>query len=229
MSTRPDGSPSPSRAPRQPLRPRHRNARGQGALLADDIVCGALGIIDRTGSAEAVTLRAVAREVGIAAPSIYAHFPDREAVLMAAIVRIFEELRQAIESSVRPLDDPVDRLVAGCSGYVAYGLDHPMRYGVLFSEHRTADMAHCREVAIGPDGRPVLEYGAESFALLVDALEACVKSGASASRDVVADSTAIWVALHGAVTLRAALAGFPWPPIDALVRHVVLSLGRVAG
>ncbi len=28
-----------------------------------------------------MTLRAVARAVGIAAPSIYAHFPDREAIL----------------------------------------------------------------------------------------------------------------------------------------------------
>ena len=61
-------------------------SRGQGNRLADDIVRGALAIIERTGSDEAVTLRAVAREVGIAAPSIYAHFADREAIIMAAVV-----------------------------------------------------------------------------------------------------------------------------------------------
>ena len=77
-------------------RARRRNARGQGARLADDIVAGALALIERTGSDEAVTLRAVAREIGIAAPSIYAHFADREAIIMAVVVRVFDELSEAI-------------------------------------------------------------------------------------------------------------------------------------
>jgi AcrR family transcriptional regulator len=64
---------------------RRRNARGQGARLTEDIVTGALALIERTGSAEAVTLRAVAREVGIAAPSIYPHFADREAIVTAVV------------------------------------------------------------------------------------------------------------------------------------------------
>ena len=40
-------------------RPKHRrNARGQGARLTGDIVSGALALIEREGSDEAVTLRA---------------------------------------------------------------------------------------------------------------------------------------------------------------------------
>src|SRR6266700_821441 len=61
---------------------RQRNARGQGARLTQDIVSAALALIEREGSDEAVTLRAVAREIGIAAPSIYNHFPDRDAIVM---------------------------------------------------------------------------------------------------------------------------------------------------
>src|ERR1700743_2641011 len=80
--------------------PRHRrNARGQGNRLAEEIVRGALAIVERTGSDDAVTLRAVAREVGIAAPSIYAHFADREAIIMAAVVQIFDELADAVEQA----------------------------------------------------------------------------------------------------------------------------------
>src|ERR1700684_1098518 len=77
-----------------------RNARGQGTRLADDIVRGALALVERTGSDEAVTLRAVAREVGIAAPSIYAHFADRDAIVMAVVMRIFDELTEAIEQGM---------------------------------------------------------------------------------------------------------------------------------
>jgi AcrR family transcriptional regulator len=208
--------------------PRRRNARGQGARLTQDIVSGALALIEREGSDEAVTLRAVAREIGIAAPSIYAHFPDRDAIVMAVVLRIFDELTAAIQTGVNSAgQDPAGRLVAGCEAYVAFGLEHPARYGVLFSERRMAAADYCKPVPIGPDGRPVLEFGAESFAILVDAVDACVQAGVSASTDAVADSTALWVAMHGTVTLRTALPRFPWPDPDQFVRNLVLSLAKV--
>jgi AcrR family transcriptional regulator len=188
----------------------------------------ALALIDRTGSAEAVTLRAVAREVGIAAPSIYAHFPDRDAVLMAVAARIFAELTAAIEQGRESAgQDPAGRLVAGCEAYVAFGLAHPARYGVLFSRQLPAAQDHSRPVPIGPDGRPVLELGAESFALLVQAIQDCVTAGVSASTDATADATAVWVALHGTVSLRTALPRFPWRDPATFVRQTVLPLARV--
>jgi hypothetical protein len=73
----------------------------------------------------------------------------------------------------------------------------------------------------------VLEFGAESFALLVEGIEACVKAGASASTDVIADATAMWIALHGTVSLRTALPLFPWPDIGKFVSELVLSLARI--
>ncbi len=207
---------------------RQRNARGEGARLSEDIVSAALALIERTGSDEAVTLRAVAREVGISAPSIYAHFADRDAIVMAVVMRLFDELTGAIQQGVAAAGpDPVDRLVAGCAGYVGYGLSHPARYGVLFTSHGTSAEKYCAPVALGPDDQPVLEFGAESFALLVEAIEDCVKSGASESTDVLADATAVWVAMHGSVTLRTALPGFPWPDPDGFLRQLVLPLARV--
>ena len=216
-------------APAAPAR-RQRNARGQGARVTEDIVTGALALIERSGSDEAVTLRAVAREVGISAPSIYPHFADRDAIVMAVVLRVFDELAGAIEqgsASARP--DPVERLAAGCEPYGGYGLAHPARYGVLFSGRHGMPQDYCAPVPLGPEGRPVLEFGAEAFALLVQGIEDCVEAGASASTDVMADSTAVWVALHGAVTLRSSLPGFPWPEPGTFVRRLVLSLARITG
>jgi AcrR family transcriptional regulator len=205
---------------------RHRNARGQGNRLAEDIVTGALALIERTGSDEAVTLRAVAREVGIAAPSIYAHFADRESIVLAVVARVFDELAQAIRAgSAAAGPDPVDVLVAGCAAYLDYGLSHPARYGVLFVQRAVTPEAYSAPVPLGPDGRP--GPGAEAFALLVQAIEACVEAGESASTDVIADATAVWVALHGTVTLRTALPGFPWPELSPFVRKIVLPLAQV--
>ncbi len=217
--TRQQAGPGPAR--------RRRNARGEGARLSEDIVDAAVALIEREGSAEAVTLRAVAREVGIAAPSIYPHFPDRDAILLAVVLRIFDELTEAIQHATEAAGPaPADRLTAGCAAYVAYGLGHPARYGVLFAGQHSPE-GYCEPVQLGPDGRPVLEWGAESFALLVQAIQDCVRAGVSASTDPVADATAVWVAMHGMVTLRTALPGFPWPAPDDFIRHAVLSLARV--
>ena len=214
--------------PSAAVRKRHRNPRGQGARLTQDIVAGALALIERTGSAEAVTLRAVAREAGIAAPSIYAHFPDRDAVLMAVVARIFDELTEAIEQGTKSAgQDPAGRLIAGCEAYVAFGLEHPARYGVLFSTQRPTSPDYPQPVPTGPDGRPVPGFGAGTFALLVQAIQDCVTAGVSASTDAAADATAVWVALHGTVSLHTALPRFPWPDPAAFVRQLVLSLAKV--
>ena len=165
-------------APAASPRPRQRNARGQGARLTEDIVTGALALIERSGSDEAVTLRAVAREVGISAPSIYPHFADRDAIVMAVVLRVFGELAGAIEqASTSVRQGPVERLVAGCEAYVGYGLAHPARYGVLFSRSHGMPEDYCAPVPLGPEGHPVLEFGAEAFALLVRGIEDCAEAG----------------------------------------------------
>ena len=212
-----------------PARRHQRNARGQGARLTGDIVSGALAVIEREGSAEAVTLRAVAREIGIAAPSIYAHFPDRDAILKAVIAQIFDELAAAIRQGTDAAGaDPVARLIAGCEAYVSFGLADPARYGVLFNARRMASQDYEPADPPGPDGRPALAQGADAFGLLVTAIEDCVNAGVSASTNPTADATALWVALHGTVSLRACLADrFPWPELHEFVQDLVLALGKV--
>ncbi|HLN15372.1 MAG TPA: TetR/AcrR family transcriptional regulator [Acidimicrobiales bacterium] len=219
-------------APAAPTTPgpragRARNPRGEGARLADDIVTAALALIEREGSVEALTLRAVAREVGIAAPSIYAHFDGREAILLAVVRLIFDELASVLGAAVAAApDDPVEQLVAGCEAYVAFGLERPARYAVLFSSDRDDEMCG-GELRVRPDGRPSLEFGGEAFDILVAGLEQCVESGASASTSPIEDAVAVWVALHGTVSLWTSLPQFPWPRAERFVRDLVLRLARI--
>jgi AcrR family transcriptional regulator len=195
-------------------------------------VSAALAIIERNGSDEAVTLRAVAREIGIAAPSIYPHFADADEIVTAVVARVFRELTEAVRRGGETGgDDPVNRLVGGCQAYVQFGLDHPARYGVLFSEREnslTRLAQYCTPVVIEPGQRPVLEFGAESFAILVRAVQNCMDAGASASTDAVTSAVALWVGLHGLVSLRTSLPRFPWPDgVDEFVRGLVLSLAQI--
>jgi AcrR family transcriptional regulator len=191
---------------------RRRNRRGEGTKLRDDIIAAATTLLERTGVEESVTLRSVAREVGIAAPSIYAHFPDREAILIAVVSAAFDDLRDAL-ADISPRDDPVEALLAGCRAYARFAVDRPTRYRVLFGRTRSGPAPEAARLDV--------------FQVLVDAIAACVAAGRSDSTDPFADAVALWSAMHGAVSLRAAAPRFPWPPLDDSVDDLVRRLARV--
>ena len=75
----------------------------------------------------------------------------------------------------------------------------------------------------------MLAWGADAFGHLLRGIGDCVTAGVSTSTDVPADATAVWVALHGMVTLRSALPGFPVAEQAPMLRHAVLALARVTG
>ena len=85
--------------------------------LRADLLAAATALIERTGSAEAVSLRAVAREAGVTAPAVYGHFADLGALLDAVIAQGFTDLGAAIAAATDAVADPVrsTRAVAAAS------------------------------------------------------------------------------------------------------------------
>jgi AcrR family transcriptional regulator len=81
-------------------------------------------------------LRGVAREAGVAAPSVYLHFSSKEELLRAVVSAHFSALQQAIESGVASAHDPTSRLLAGCLAYCRYAAEHPGSYQLLFNTPR---------------------------------------------------------------------------------------------
>ena len=59
---------------------RTRNPRGSGTRLRDEIIDASIALIDETDDPAALTLRGIARQAGITAPSIYRHFADLAAI-----------------------------------------------------------------------------------------------------------------------------------------------------
>ena len=198
---------------------RTRNRRGEGGRLRDEIILAAERLLEREGTEEAITLRSVAREAGIAAPSIYGHFEDRDAILDAVLDRAFERLRAHIVAATDPLTDPVDSLVAGCQAYVDFAMSEPARYKVLFARVRSGPAASLEE--------PIWAARLAAFQTLVDGIAECAAAGRSASTNPFADATQLWTAMHGAVTLRQFVPAFPWPPLDATVDDLVRRIARV--
>jgi AcrR family transcriptional regulator len=196
---------------------RERNRRGEGGKLRADILAGATRLLEESGSEEAVTLRAIARQVGISAPSIYTHFPDREAIVDAIVNAAFADFNGAIDAAIAGASGLLARLRAGCAAYLRFAAERPNRYRLLFE----------RRDPITDVAGPVPPIRKEAFDSLVRGLQDCVDAGISASDDPVRDGTAIWVALHGFATLQATLPSFPWPDTDAMLDRIVLGLAQI--
>lgn len=194
---------------------RTRNRRGEGAKLRDEILAAASRLLEETGSEDAVTLRAVARGVGISAPSIYAHFTDRSAIVEAVVDQAFTEFTRAIETGVSAASGPVERLRAGCAAYLDFADRHRNRYRLLFERR---DLIPRQQMT--PAQR-------DSFAILVDALQGCIDAGRSTSRDAFGDACAIWTALHGYSVLHNGLPRFPWPSRSEMLDRIVYELGKI--
>jgi AcrR family transcriptional regulator len=203
---------------------RARNPRGSGARLRDDIVASAVAVLEEAGTVDAITLRAVARGAGITAPSIYAHFADRDAVVEAVVEESFGQLSVQLHEATDGVADPVVRLNAGCRVYLRFAAAHPQRYGAMFG--RIWPQPAAGEAPLDREAFAELP-GADTFGILVDCVAACAQAGRSASTDPFFDAAALWSTLHGYSTLRTGLPHFPWPDDDPFVTALIDRLARV--
>ena len=213
---------------------RRRNRRGEGAQLRGDIVRAAGQLLDEGGTERDVTLRAVARKVGISAPSIYPHFAHVDAILLAVAEDAFEALRGRLREAL-DREPPPDAAAAGttsravlnlfavCEAYLAFAAGRPHQYRVMFAGVWDARGAVTADPALADRAAAL---GGDAFSVLVDAVSRCVAAGRSSSRDPSADATAVWVGLHGLAGLQQAAPMFPWPPrlADELVTRLALVL-----
>ncbi|WP_040819259.1 TetR/AcrR family transcriptional regulator [Nocardia jiangxiensis] len=184
------------------------NRRGEGAKLRDEILAAAVELLDESGDANTITLRAVARRVGIAAPSIYRHFLDQPAIVLAVIQQAFAELNEHLRDSLAAADDdPRKRLFAVCDGYLEYARTHPGRYRTMFGGLWQPDL---NESSV--DENDLASLGQASMQLLAEQLASCVAAGRATSTDLPADTVALWLGLHGLAHQRVASPAFRWPP-----------------
>lgn len=193
-----------------PTTKRRQSARrGQGDRLREEILEVTERLLEEHGDVAALSLRAVAREVGVAATSIYLHFDSLTALVRAVKNQKFDEFSAALVAAMeRAPDDPRARLRAMTQEYFDFALDRPGTYKVMFST----------SLELPPSEVP---SGERAFALAVSAVRAA--RGSDEDSELVAAQ--MWCLMHGMVLLRATRPKFDWPDrdtqLDDLVRRMV--------
>ncbi len=94
---------------------------------AQEIVAAGRELLEAEG-AEALTMRRVADALGIRAPSLYKHLPDKAALEAAIITEGFREAATAFEAATAGAADPTGALV---KAFRAFATAHPHLYRLM--------------------------------------------------------------------------------------------------
>jgi AcrR family transcriptional regulator len=188
-----------------PVTTRRRYAPGEGERLRQDLIDAAIELMARHGDLEAISLRSVAREVGVSATAVYRHFDDHVALLRESVEASWAEFLAVLTAARDAGDDPFAAFRSMGDAYVAFALERPGRYRVLFSN----------KIDLGDDS----PTGTAAFDLLVAAVgDILERTGDDRDPFFVAVQVHTWI--HGIVDLCGSHPDMPWPDtavqLDAL-------------
>jgi AcrR family transcriptional regulator len=84
--------------------------------------------------AAALSLRAVARELGMASSALYRYFPSRDDLLTALIVEAYDALGEVAEAAdaACPRDRITERWLAVCRAVRLWAVEHPHEYALIY-------------------------------------------------------------------------------------------------
>jgi AcrR family transcriptional regulator len=87
-----------------------------------------------TDGQAAVSLRAIAREMGMTAPALYRYFPSFDHLVRSLVGDLFGEVCTAMEDArdLLPADDADGRLISVCRTFRAWAVGHRAEFGLLF-------------------------------------------------------------------------------------------------
>lgn len=234
------GEPTPAAASPATRRDRLRIA------TVEEIKAAGRMLLNTVGSAE-LSLRAVAREIGMTPSAIYRYFESRRDLLDALALDAFDSLAEALDACVAEHVD-ADWLVRGvalCHAYRDWCRAHPAEFVLVFQTpqpvapdeaHQARLLAFYRqpvvllaarleagEVAL-PEGMAAASVRPEMVELAQEAL------APTADAALVATLLSLWASVHGHVCLElSGHAGFLVGDADAAFEaHVRRTLGTLA-
>ena len=91
---------------------RERNRRGEGERLRAEILAVTTRMLERAGTDDGLTLRGVAREVGVSPQSMYLHFANLDQLILAVLADCHGRMGAALDGAADAETDPVERILA---------------------------------------------------------------------------------------------------------------------
>ncbi len=175
----------------------------------------ALAIIEADGI-ETLSLREVARRLGVSHQAPYKHYPSRDHLLAEVVRRAFAAFADHLDARPRKADPFADLHAMG-QAYLDYALRHPLQYRLIFGTPLPDAQAHPEMMA----------RGQHAFAMLEGAVAALDQARPEAARaaDARLDALHVWSLLHGLASIGQCSAlhslKLPAPVMAAMHAHAM--------
>lgn len=159
--------------------------------LREACIAEAFRVIEDAGL-EALSLREVARRLGVSHQAPYKHFQSRDHILAEILARCFDEFAAFLDQRPAGAAPPEDLKGMG-QQYMTYARRHPVKYRLMFNTPMP-----------NPDAHPEMMRNAQrAFALLRDRL-AVMKlrpAGGPHRSSASFDAMFVWSTLHGLASI----------------------------
>ncbi|MFY0683930.1 MAG: TetR/AcrR family transcriptional regulator [Balneola sp.] len=139
-----------------------------------------------------LSMRGIAKEVGVSATSIYLHFDNKDHLLHTLIEESVEELSVSIEKRVDENSDIIAQFEAIIHGYTDFALNHPEKYQIIYMVRSEAMARYPKEK---------FRRARRCYELLVKVIESGVKSELMEEDDPLTAAYSIWGQLHGIISV----------------------------
>lgn len=140
---------------------------------------------------EKLSMRGIARMVGVSQTAPYRHFEDKNHLLSEVATQAFTELHHSSMAAVDPLKSPLRNIHATGLIYLQYAMDNPEKYRVIFGNSIQNRRSYHKMV----------EAGEKSFQILINLVEQGIKDGEFIPGCSLLLANALWTQVHGAASL----------------------------
>src|SRR5579864_7695378 len=144
------------------------------------------------------SLRKVAERIGYSPTTIYLYFRDKDDLLFTVVDEGFARFGQHLAAAAST-EDPWERIIALGRAYVAFGLQNPVYYQLMFMQ-RTDFLTHQQ----ADKSQPRLA----TFLVLQQAVQQAIDAGVLRPGDAESYSDVLWALVHGMVSLAISLPKF---------------------
>jgi AcrR family transcriptional regulator len=171
---------------------------------------------------ESLSLRDVARRLGVSHQAPYKHYPSRDHLLAEVMRRCFQQFAQHLDAR-KHFDDPHQDLESLGRQYLSYAQQHPLEYRLMFGTPWPAAAEHSE----------LLHKSTHAFDILRQVLRRIHGDGVQQQQRVDLDAMFVWSTMHGLVGVVSGNCvdklGLPQKVLGKLVQHVMDGVVRGIG
>jgi AcrR family transcriptional regulator len=158
--------------------------------LKNELIDAGVELISKKGI-DSLSLRSLAKQLGVSHTAIYRHFKNKESLVLQIIEHGYTLLHTSLEKAVKESDNIIEQFILSGRYYLKFAIDYPNYYNVMFGKYinKSDYSENLREKSMKP------------FNLIADIIYKAQQAGYIKKIDHRKAAFVVWSLVHGTANL----------------------------